>query len=112
MGGSGGDDEDDALTVTAERAADASILHVRGELDVATAGRLEDAVAAVADGAADLVLDMSGLTFVDSSGLTALVRVHKAVAARSGSVTVRGARPFVTEVLKMVSLDRFFTIEP
>lgn len=112
MGGSGGDDEDEALTVTAEHAADALILHVRGELDVATAPQLEDAVAAVAGGPADLVLDMKGLTFVDSSGLTALVRVHKVVSARSGSVTVRGARPFVVEVLKMVSLDRFFAIEP
>lgn len=49
-----------------------------GELDIATAPRLEQAIAeATGDGSIDLVLDLRGLTFMDSSGLRALVQTHQ-----------------------------------
>jgi anti-sigma B factor antagonist len=45
-------------------------LRVSGELDIATAPRLEDAVAGVlTQGVSRVLIDLSGVTFVDSSGL-------------------------------------------
>jgi anti-sigma B factor antagonist len=45
-------------------------LRLSGELDIATAARLQDAVAAAREqGASRVLLDMGGLSFVDSSGL-------------------------------------------
>jgi anti-anti-sigma factor len=49
-------------------------LNLRGELDVASAGRLEAAVLEVcADGTTGLTLDLSELTFIDSTGLRAVL---------------------------------------
>ena len=45
-------------------------LTLRGELDLATAGRLE---AALADGGGPVVLDLSALTFMDSTGVRTLL---------------------------------------
>jgi anti-anti-sigma factor len=64
------------LTVTRD-ADGASRLTLRGELDLGSAGRLEQALAE-ADG--DIVLDLRGLTFMDSTG----VRVLLETAERSG----------------------------
>jgi anti-sigma B factor antagonist len=49
-----------------------------GELDIATAPRLEQAIAEViGDDGADLVLDLRALTFMDSTGLRTLVQTHQ-----------------------------------
>ena len=44
-----------------------------GELDVVSAGRLEDAAERAAGG--PFVLDLERLTFIDSSGLRSLIRI-------------------------------------
>jgi anti-sigma B factor antagonist len=54
-------------------------LHVDGELDMASAGRLETAVALALGGAPrELVLDLRGVRFMDSTGLRAVLRARKA----------------------------------
>lgn len=50
---------------------------VRGELDMATAARLDDYLAPVeGDGVSAIVLDLRELTFIDSFGLRALLRAR------------------------------------
>jgi len=47
---------------------------LRGELDLASAGTLEERlIAAEQDGPSRILLDISGLTFIDSSGLRVLL---------------------------------------
>lgn len=49
-------------------------LHVRGELDLASAGQLETSIAELCtDGARQVVLDMEELSFMDSTGLRSLL---------------------------------------
>lgn len=49
-------------------------LVLAGELDIASAKRLQDAVTRACDeGARELTIDLAGLEFVDSSGLAAIV---------------------------------------
>lgn len=49
-------------------------LCIVGELDMATATRLDETVQALLrQGAGELVIDLSGLSFVDSSGLRLLI---------------------------------------
>jgi anti-sigma B factor antagonist len=60
-----------------ELAESGRTVHVRphGELDLTTAGVVEDRLrAGEAAGAAWLVVDLRGLTFMDSTGLTLLTR--------------------------------------
>lgn len=68
--------------LTVARDADGgSRLTLRGELDLGTAGRLEQALAE-ADG--DVLLDLRGLSFMDSTG----VRVLLEAAERGGGLRI------------------------
>ncbi len=51
------------------------VLVVQGELDLATAPRLDEALAdAIATGASSIVVDLQAVSFMDSSGLHVLIR--------------------------------------
>ena len=65
------------------------VVLVKGELDLRTCDRLEQALGERADRGDRLVLDLSELTFCDSTGLAGLVRLHKRAAAAGGSVVLR-----------------------
>ena len=57
-------------------------LLIAGELDMATAKRLDDTVSALlSEGARQLVIDLSRLSFVDSSGLRLLIILNDRAAA-------------------------------
>jgi anti-sigma B factor antagonist len=57
-------------------------LLIAGELDMASAERLDDTIGAlVRQGTRELVLDLSGLSFVDSSGLRLLLLLNDRAAA-------------------------------
>jgi anti-anti-sigma factor len=59
----------------ASSANDSSVtVTLRGELDLASVGALEEQLAAIErQGAARILLDLSGLSFIDSSGLRVLL---------------------------------------
>jgi anti-sigma B factor antagonist len=73
------------LEIATERRADALVLRVRGELDLACAALLERRLERVlADGDELIVLEMSEVTFMDSTGLrTLLVGAERCRAAGS-----------------------------
>lgn len=77
---------------------------VRGELDLATAPRLEDTLRAlVHEGYRDLDVDLDGVTFCDVAGLNALLRSHGDAVRDGGRLLVSGrCRPLrlMMEVLK------------
>ncbi len=77
--------------MTSEDAAGLRVT-VRGELDLSTAERLEDALRAAEDrGGERLVLDYSGLEFIDSTGLQVLLDAdHRAASAGRRLVVVLG----------------------
>jgi anti-sigma B factor antagonist len=70
----------DLLSITAEHRDAAVVLHVEGEVELATAGRLT----AVLDhelvcGQSDIVLDLHDVTFIDCGGVSVLVdATHRA----------------------------------
>lgn len=55
--------------------ADATVVTVSGELDVATSQELDHELAKL-HGVATVIVDLRGLTFIDSTGLGVLVRTH------------------------------------
>ena len=88
------------------------VVLVKGELDIRTRNRLEEALGELADRGDRLVLDLSQLTFCDSTGLAGLVRLHKRAAAAGGSVVLRSPVPRVRHLLTLTGLIRLFPIEP
>jgi anti-sigma B factor antagonist len=59
------------LDVSVEEAQDVVVVHVAGEIDLASAPALKDKLAsAVPNRALGLVIDLSGTTYLDSSGVS------------------------------------------
>jgi anti-anti-sigma factor len=76
-----------------------------GELDIATAGQLDQAISdATADAVPELVLDLRELTFMDSSGLRTLAKANlKATQAGTALSIWRGPRQ-IERVLEISGL--------
>jgi anti-sigma B factor antagonist len=77
------------FAVTPVQRASGCVLHVSGELDIATVEVLRDAVGkAVAEGPPAVLVDLTTTRFVDSTGCRELVRTAKAGAAAGVAVAV------------------------
>jgi len=68
---------------------DATVIYVRGEIDIATAGRLRDAIEPHMGPAQTIVLDLSGVEFMDSSSLHVLIEARTTLTADGGSLILR-----------------------
>jgi anti-sigma B factor antagonist len=73
----------DLLSITAEPREGASVVHVVGEVELATAGRLAAVLAhELACGAVDILLDLQDVTFIDCGGVSVLVDATHTAAER------------------------------
>ncbi|HEY2479971.1 MAG TPA: STAS domain-containing protein [Solirubrobacterales bacterium] len=62
------------------------LLEVNGELDLSTAGRLEEPLEeAVASPKAAVLIDLTDCTFIDSTGIALIVRAWQRVDAAAGN---------------------------
>jgi anti-sigma B factor antagonist len=77
------------LTTEAVDADGATVIHVRGEIDIETCGRLRDAIEPHLGPAQRIVLDLSGVTFMDSSSLGVLVQARGRLTPDGGSLILR-----------------------
>ncbi len=68
---------------------DATVIHVRGEIDLATCERLRDAIEPHLGPAQTIVLDLSGVAFMDSSCLSVLVRARGRLTSDGVSLVLR-----------------------
>jgi anti-sigma B factor antagonist len=78
----------DNLTIdTTYLAADATCLHVSGDVDMASSAALRNAIrtALTAPGVKRVLVDLSKVTFLDSTGINTLVQAHE----RAGDQDIR-----------------------
>ena len=87
----------------------ASVLTLRGELDLATAEQLERALAQAGD---EVLLDLRGLTFMDSTGVRGLLEAAehggpglRMIAPDSGHVRVTIEETGIAPLLPLVDDD-------
>jgi anti-sigma B factor antagonist len=83
--------------------AGAAVVHVSGELDLATAPRLEEAVAS-APPATPIVIDLSGCTFLDSAGMRSLVNASRRTLPE-GRIHLVTTDPGILRVLEITGID-------
>jgi anti-anti-sigma factor len=94
-----------------ERASD-HVLHVSGELDMATVAVLREAVGkALAQASAALLVDLTPTDFLDSTGCRELVRTAKAGAAAGVAVAIV-APPDNWRVRRVVDLLQLSALMP
>jgi anti-sigma B factor antagonist len=94
-------EQEQLLALTTRREGEATVVTATGEVDLVTAGRLQDATAAaLAEPTAVVVVDLTHVTFLGSSGLSALVAAARAAAARREPlrVVVDHTRPVVRPI--------------
>jgi anti-sigma B factor antagonist len=90
--------------VVSEFEANAFVLSLYGELDIASAPELEKQVKRLQwDGASSIVLDLSGLDFIDSTGLHVLARAQRR-SGDGGLTLLRGPRT-VHRVFELTGMD-------
>jgi anti-anti-sigma factor len=100
----------DVLPAPAPRAAR---VRASGELDLATAPRLQAKLEALlAGGCSDLDLDLEDVTFCDVAGLNMLLRVHAAAVAAGGLLVVRGSCPPLRLMLRVLRPEGAFELRP
>jgi anti-anti-sigma factor len=84
-----------------ETLSEATVVHVEGEVDIATAPRFADAVAAAFLWCPRVIIDLAGVTYIDGSGLGILKRAGEANPAR---LAVAGPRPHVRRLFDVLEL--------
>jgi len=80
------------------------VLRLAGELDIATAPRLERALLDGRSAGDRVVLDLVDLDFMDSTGLRVIVRAAEAARRGGWELTLRRARPTVQRVFEIAGV--------
>ena len=97
---------------TTQVGADAYVVSVSGELDVATAGRLREELDLTAErDARRVIVDLIGLTFIDSVALGVLTEGAQRLRTDGGVCVVVSQDPRILRVFQITGLDRIFRIE-
>lgn len=100
------------LECSVEECGNATVLHVHGELDLATASLLREVVIRVlaATPSTHLVVDLGDVRFIDSTGIGVLVGAHQRVTAHGGWFSVVVTTPMVRRALQTTGLLRAWRV--
>ena len=84
---------------------------ITGRLDISIAATLEDVLKSQLDGITDLILNLSDLEYISSAGLRALISAHKVMKNKGGSMTVKGAKGSVRNILVLTGFIDILDID-
>ncbi len=79
-----------------------------GELDVATAPKLDEAIDGAVQAGKGVSLDLSGIDFLDSTGLRAVIGGLRRARAAEVPFTLEQTSPSVDRLLRVTGLDGEF----
>ncbi len=87
------------------------IIDVSGEVDLYNVSELKKALFSITDGQyPSVIVDMRNVNYMDSSGIGALVAGMKKMKAHTGKFALMNIHDDVLNILKLATLDKFFTI--
>jgi anti-sigma B factor antagonist len=98
------------LAITVERGEAATLVVLRGDLDVATAPDLRECLVEIIDERARIVIDLETVGFLDSAGLGILVGGLKRARTAGGELELVCSSHEILKPLEITGLDRVFTI--
>ena len=103
--------EDHNLEVRAEREPGATILRLRGEIDLRTSPRLRNTLLNLIDEKPRrIILDLSEVSHVDSSGVGTMVELKRRAMRYQSPVVLVGLQERVRSLFEITRLDQFFDI--
>src|SRR6266496_1292886 len=84
---------------------DRAVVHISGEVDLATCPQLRDVLAELVDrGVHHLIVDLEQVSFLDSSGIGVLIGVLRRLREHGGSLHLTAPRPHVRRVLELTGI--------
>lgn len=86
-------------------------MKIEGRLDAKTAPELEREVDKTIEKINSLIMDFTELEYISSAGLRVLLRTHKAMKAKKGSLIIRGANEEVQEVFTITGFSDILRLE-
>lgn len=99
--------------VAGERVEATVVLHLHGELDMATTPTFDQALTtALSNGATDLVVDLSCLTFMDSTGISMLLSAVQRADEAGKGFRVRSPNRPVRKALRLTGVEHILSLEP
>ena len=103
-----------ASEITSSRVGDdASVVSVRGEIDLYTAPKLEAELSrALRDEDGAVIVDLADASFIDSTVLAVLLAARKRLNGRGRELKLVSDDPRILRVFQITGLDRRFRIEP
>ena len=94
------------LTLSHSTIGDWTIIHVVGEVDMATGPQLrQEIVRHVSEGSVHIVVDLQNVDFLDSTGLGILVGGVKRARSNGGDLRCSGLSSSLQEVFSLTGLD-------
>jgi anti-sigma B factor antagonist len=88
-----------------------TVIRVRGEIDMATAGRLRDAIQPHMGPEQTIILDLSEVEFMDSSCLNMLVQARGELTEKGGSLILRNPSRAAHRLLTVAEATGLLEIE-
>jgi anti-sigma B factor antagonist len=79
----------EGFSTEVDATTEGTVIHVRGEIDMATAGRLRDVIEPHMGPKQRIILDFSKVEFMDSSCLNVLVQARGLLTENGGSLILR-----------------------
>lgn len=99
------------LHVDADREPDATIVRLKGEVDLRTSPQLRGAFLDLLDEKpARIILDLTGVSYIDSSGVGTIVELKRRAAKTGSTIVLVGLQPRVQSLFEITKLDKFFRI--
>ncbi|MFC4054842.1 STAS domain-containing protein [Actinomadura syzygii] len=87
-----------------------TLVRVKGDIDVVSRARFEQALFEVVESGEPLVVDMREVTFCDSTGLNAIVAANRRAGERGTAVHLVALPPRVQRVFRITGIDKFIPI--
>jgi anti-sigma B factor antagonist len=92
---------------------DQAVVHVGGEVDLATCPQLRGLLAELVEqGIYHLVVDLEQVSFMDSSGIGVLMGVHRRLREHGGSLRLTAPTARVRRVLELTRVTEVLPISP
>jgi len=88
----------------------AGVVYVAGELDLASAPRLQEVLSELS--ADPVVVDLSECTFLDSAGMSVLLASARALSESGRSLRVASADSRILRVLEITAVDTLIAVHP
>ncbi len=101
------------MTIDIRQEAGHLIVRLAGSVQSLDAEELDARVDALLSGAArHIIFDLSALEFIGSAGLAALLRIHRALKDREGSIRLVSPRPLIAELLDLTRVSKLIPVHP